>query len=340
VVANKYIYRSFPQASAKKQVETIVSYLQKHGPIDQTTVSNMNDDVEDDSSKNFYDAKELKTGADLNETLKSLTSLAKDAALSSTHCTCESSGRLSDANEFYRCSGCAVTFCSNCTPYLETESHKCTTLTFNDDNNNNNSVARTREMQFELLQKLRKLAPSKIFLSKESLKDLLTIEDDRHGVKGLHTSPFQLQSQSISRLPGFWKLFYYASHPDGRNKAEICIEIGEINHNSNNHGVTAFITSYAPCQETNKKKGWPRRGKIDPCAFAICGGKVSGRVKRGERNLSDASLRSSWVSVQLTISLSLRSAVINIALHCGHLGAGVIGSAHRHQHSRRDSCGR
>lgn len=199
---------------------------------------------------------------DLEETdFHGLASLASEAVQSSVWCTCETSGRNSDATHFLCCRTCRVSCCASCLGThsgYQMESHTCVEI----------KLTPQEHCLGSFLTKLRDVAPASLVFGSEGMSFLESANDkDEYRVKDLHKFTFNLQK--IQRQRRKWALYYNARDNNGIGEvvASFIVTVGELSTVSNDDnttprlGLRGSLISYFPAKTTPLVSG-----QLQPCA--------------------------------------------------------------------------
>ncbi|KAG7339316.1 SNF2 family helicase [Nitzschia inconspicua] len=263
-VGCRQLRKEHPKAKDAKYMKEIIKFLETEAGSDHSSkgvvIPKCNPDFSDvkDAGTAFY----------------TMASLGFEAVQSSVWCTCETSGRNSDATHFLCCSVCRVSCCASClgshTGYqMDTHTSVDTKLTREQHNLGN------------FLTKLRDVAPASLVFSQESMSFLANLKygnhhktshmpSDVHRVKELHKFSFHLQK--IQRQRRKWVLYYNARDNNGVGEvvASFVITVGEIATEAKTCdkppriGLRGDLISYLPAKMAPLVSG-----TMQPCAVLI-----------------------------------------------------------------------
>ena len=203
---------------------------------------------------------------DTKTLFSNLAEISEAAITSSIHCTCETSGKMSNSANFLQCRICSIFCCRDCIHAkqgYQFESHDMEEVVFSKEDRDISA--------FEV--KLRSIMPANLIFCKEGIAEVAS-EKDKYRVGALYLT-FGLHR--IKRSRHKWTVVYYARENGvGEAIAEFRITVGQLERRTATAdaviGVQGELTSFLPA-----RKDPLVLGALSPC--------VMGRQCHGDSEL-------------------------------------------------------
>ena len=193
-------------------------------------------------------------GSDALDAFKRLANKAAEAFSTSTLCTCETSGRVQESNNFIMCADSGASCCDVCAPQYRCDTHNMQPI------KTCLPVGQKRSTSVQdFNNEIRQLLPAQLYIPKDAVSKLAEVEGDVYGVKGMDNFVFHLSRVANDRQR--WRAFYKARANNGTGNciAQIEVIVGALIIGSDEYGVEAKLFCYQPTLDNDV------RGVVEEC---------------------------------------------------------------------------